>query len=435
MNNTNEFNVTSKKVFTEKKDFPLSTIKDMFDEGDIIPQPDYQRDYVYDEKNASRLVESVLMGIPIPTIYLCEELDGTYSIIDGQQRMTSFVKFLKNEFTLKGLEELTEFNGKKFRDLDKTVQRNLKSVTLNTIVLKKESQDLKYEIFARLNQGAVKLKAQELRNCIYRGSFNSLLEKIAADNKYLKELFIEDNKRKNYQEYILRFFALRNFNDYSSSIGKTMNNFMSKHQNDDEKQIEESKKLFNGTIDIIKQVLGNTAFSAYDRQNHCFMNKFSGSVYDSIAIACSMFSSNDLMRHADKIREKITEIKENDQKYSDYTYAATGSKERVIGRIMIIYNAIQEIIGKSSNSDTDRVFSYQDKKALWHDNYVCSYCGQTILEIDDAEVDHILPYSLGGETVIENAQLLHRHCNRTKYNNTEIETVNFEDEENWIYLK
>ena len=344
--------------------------------------------------------------------------------------MTSFVKFLKNEFALKGLEELTGFNGKKYRDLDKVVQRTLKSVTLNTIVLKKESQDLKYEIFARLNQGAVKLKAQELRNCIYRGSFNSLLEKMATDNKYLKELFIEDNKRKNYQEYILRFFALRNFNDYSSSIGKTMNNFMSKHQNDDEKQIEESKKLFNGTIDIIKQVLGKSAFSAYDRQNHCFMNKFSGSVYDSIAIACSMFSSNDLMRHSDKIRKRIEEIKENDQKYSDYTYAATGSKERVIGRIMIIYNAIKEITGKNSNSDVDRVFSNQDKKALWHDNYVCSYCGQTILDIDDAEVDHILPYSLGGETVIGNAQLLHRHCNREKYNNAEIETVNFEDEEN-----
>lgn len=430
MGNTNEIKDISKKVFTEKKDFPLSTIKDMFDDGDIIPQPDYQRDYVYNEKDASRLIESVLMGIPIPTIYLCEELDGTYSIIDGQQRMTSFVKFLKNEFPLKGLEELTEFNGKKFRDLNKVFQRNLKSATLNTIVLKKESQELKYEIFARLNRGAVKLKAQELRNCIYRGTFNNLLEKIAADNKYLKELFIEENKRKNYQEYILRFFALRNFNEYSSSIGKTMNNFMAKHQNDDDKQIEDSKKLFNGTIDIIKQVLGNTAFSAYDRQNHCFMNKFSGSVYDSIAIACSMYAPNDLMRHADEIRNKIVKIKESDLKYSDYTYAATGSKERVIGRIMLIYNAIGEILGKNSNTGTARTFTEQDKQRLWHDDYICSYCGQKILDLSDAEMDHILPFSQGGETIIQNAQLLHRHCNREKYNHIETDSVNFEDDDN-----
>lgn len=110
----------SKRVFVEKKDFPLSTIRDMFDCGDIIPQPDFQRDFVYDEAKSSKLVESALMGIPIPTIYLCEETDGTYTVIDGQQRMTSFVKFLKNEFKLKKLEELSELNGLYFKDLDKT---------------------------------------------------------------------------------------------------------------------------------------------------------------------------------------------------------------------------------------------------------------------------------------------------------------------------
>lgn len=243
-------------------------------------------------------------------------------------------------------------------------------------------------------------------------------------------MFIEENKRKNYQEYILRFFALRNFNEYGSSIGKTMNNFMARHQNDNDEFIEKSKKLFNGTIDIIKQVLGDTAFSAYDRQHRCFMNKFSGSVYDSISIACSMFPSNVLMRYADKIREKIEQIKMGDAKYSDYTYAATGSKERVIGRIMIIYDAINSIVGMSSGSWFVRTFSDQDKQNLWHDNYICSYCGQKILSIDDAEADHILPFSQGGETEIRNAQLLHRYCNREKYNNIEIESVNFEDEEN-----
>jgi uncharacterized protein with ParB-like and HNH nuclease domain len=72
----------TKRVFTEKKDFIFSTIKDLFDEHEIIPQPDYQRNYVMDDKQASRLIESILMGIPIPTVYLCEENDNTYSIID-----------------------------------------------------------------------------------------------------------------------------------------------------------------------------------------------------------------------------------------------------------------------------------------------------------------------------------------------------------------
>ena len=415
----------TKRVFTDKKDFPLSLIKDMFDDGDIIPQPDYQRDYVMDVKTASKLIESVLMNIPIPTVYLCEEMDGTFSIIDGQQRMTSFVKYLKNEFPLKGLEELSELNGKTFAELDKSLQRTLKACTLNSIILTKESQELKYEIFARLNQGAIRLKPQELRNCIYRGSLNNLIESIAEENKYLKELFLEENKRKNYQEYILRFFALRNFNDYSSSMTKTMNNFMIKHQNADEDELKELKSLFNGTIDIIKQVFGSTAFCAYDRQKNQFMNKFSGSVYDSIIIACSMFNSHDLMVNADKIRGQVNEIKKNNPTYQDFTYAATGSKNRVIGRIMMIYNLIAEIVGKPSDGDVSRLFSNDVKEELWHDDYVCSYCGQKILSKDDAEVDHILAFKNGGVTEISNAQLLHRHCNRKKNaNNFEESTVN-----------
>ncbi len=417
---------SAKKVFTEKKDFPLTTIKEMFDDGDIISQPDYQRDFVYDDIKASKLVESALMGIPIPTIYLCEEHDGTFSVIDGQQRITSFVKFLRNEFKLKRLEELSNLNGKYFRDLDKTTQRILKSTSLSTIILTKESEELKYEIFARLNQGAIALTPQELRNCIYRGAFNDFLEDIAKNNKYLSSLFIMENKRKKYQEIILRFFALKDFNNYSSSIGKTMNRYMVEHRYDNEKSIDNARKLFNGTIDMIKQILGTSAFCAYDRQNNCFMNKFSGSVYDSIMIAFSMFDNHDLMMHADEIRNKINDIKANDLQYQDYTYAATGSKDRVIGRIMIMYNALAKIIGKYGQSPKIRLFTKIDKEKLWHDHYICSYCNQEILSIDDAEVDHVIPYSKGGSTIIENAQLLHRHCNREKNNITDDDAY-FED--------
>ena len=302
----------------------------------------------------------------------------------------------------------------------------MKSSTLNSIILTKESQELKYEIFARLNQGSIRLKPQELRNCIYRGSLNNLLESIASNNKILKDLFIDENRRKNYQEYILRFFALRNFQAYSSSMNKTMNNFMATYQNADEDKIKELKDSFNRTIDIIKQVFGNDAFCAYDRQKGKYMNKFSGSIYDSITVACSMFNTHDLMAHADDIRDCIQDMKKNNTEYQEYTYAATGSKNRVVGRIMMVYHAISKIIGKHSDADTNRVFSNEVKKELWHDGYVCSFCGQRILNIDDAEVDHIKPFSQGGETIVENAQLLHRHCNRVK-NDSDFESVNINE--------
>ena len=415
----------NKKVFTDTKDYPLSIIKEMFDDGDIIPQPDYQRDYIMDEKKASKLIESVFLQIPIPTVYLCEENDGTLSIIDGQQRLTSFVKFLKNEFELKNIEEYKEFNFKYFADLDKSFQRTIKNTSIHSIVIKKESQELKYEIFSRLNQGSTSLKPQELRNCIYRGSFNNMLEEIASNNKTLEFLVGTENKRKNYQENILRYFALKNFQEYSSSISRTLNLFMEKHQNDSKGEIEKYKKDFNSKIDIIKQVLGADAFFGYDRAKGKMMNKFSGSTYDSIIIGFSMFNNHDIMANADTIRNRIKEMKMKDSEYQDYTYAATGSKVRVIGRIMKIYDLLAEIIGKKGDYGVERIFSKETKEELWHNGYICLYCGNEILSIDDAEVDHIEAFISGGETVIENAQLLHRHCNREKHDND----VEFENEE------
>lgn len=415
------------KVFTEQKDFTLSQLREMVAEGDLITNPDYQRDYVYNDKQASKLIESILIGIPIPTIYLSEEDEGIYSVIDGQQRITSFVNFLDNKFKLSGLKELIDLNGKYFKNLEKEIQRKLKSSTLKAICILKESNHLKYEIFARLNQGSVSLKPQELRNCIYRGRFNSMLEEIADYNNQLPLLFHDSNKRKTYQERILRFFALRNFTEYGSSMLQTMNKYMEIHQNDSPEEINKQKTLFNGTIDIVKQVLGDNAFDAYDREKGIMSNKFSGSVYDSIVIPFSFFSKHELMIHADEIRVSIDELKISNEEYQECTYAATGSKRRVTGRIMIVYNLLKKITGSMGNDEGDRVFSASIKKELWKSGYICSYCGNEILNIDDAEVDHIVPYSQGGMTEISNAQLLHRHCNRAKSDSIESDWEEDED--------
>lgn len=415
-----------KIVYTTKKDFPLSTIREMFDDGDIVTNPDYQRDFVYTPKQSSKLIESMLIGIPIPTVYLCQENDETWSVIDGQQRITSFVFYLENKFPLSGLTELEELNGLYFKDMDKPLQKKLKSSSLNAICILKESQELKYEIFARLNQGAISLKAQELRNCIYRGSYNNMLEDLAK-NKYLPILFHDENKRKQYQERILRFFALRNFTNYKSSIIKTMNDYMSAHQNVDDTEIAECKTLFNKTIDIIKQILGDTAFFAVNRENGEVIGKFSGSVYDSIIIPFSFFNNHDLMAHADEIRKAIEDLKLNNEEYRENTYVATGSRKRVLGRILTVYNLLIKITGSYGNDDSTRIFSDNIKKELFHSGYICSWCNNKILSIDDAEIDHTTPFSQGGKTIIENAQLLHRHCNREKSDAMDNEI--FEDEE------
>lgn len=421
-------NIEDKHVFTEKKDFTLSILKEMVDEGDIIPNPEYQRDYVYTDKQASKLVESVLMGIPIPTIYLCVEEDNTYSVIDGQQRITSLVRYLKNDFALNGLQELNELNGKCYKDLSKDIQKKLKSSSLSTITLLKQSTDLKYEIFARLNQGAVKLNPQELRNCIYRGTFNKMLDDIAATNPHLHNLFHDDNNRKSYQERILRFFALRNYQDYQSSMLKTMNSYMELHRNDEEDEIKAAKDRFNNTIDIITQVLGNKAFMAFDRNKNTILEKFSGSVYDSIIIPFSFFDKHSLIVNADKIREAVMNVKMTDESYREDTYAATGSKVRVIRRIQTVYNLILSITGNNSTDSDRRLFSEDERKMLYESSdKKCAICGNLILNIDDCEIDHIIPFAKGGKTELSNAQIVHRICNREKSDST---NDTWEDEEN-----
>ena len=413
--------IDANKVYTRSEDNSISQLRELYDDGILVTSPEYQREFREDWQKASRLIESVLLNIPIPTVYLCEEEDGTISVIDGQQRITSFVKYLKNEFPLSGLDVFPELKGKYFRDLDQATQRKIKLTSIHATTLLKESQTLKYEIFKRLNLGSTKLSNQELRNCIYRGSFNAMLEDIAKNNKLIKPMFVnEDLKTKAPQEHILRFFALRNYNEYKSSLTKTMNSYMQLHQNDAESEIIKAKKLFTGTLDIVKQVLGDSAFKTYSYEKKIYLEKFSKTAYDSIMIAFSYFHQNSIMRHSDEIRNKIKAIRENDEEYAKYIEKSTNTQASVRGRIFKIFEAINSCMS-DTDFDVTRTFSSNIRKQLYHENYVCSYCGNIILSIDDAEIDHTIPFSLGGETDISNAQLLHRHCNREKSNNVDMD--------------
>lgn len=134
-----------------------------------------------------------------------------------------------------------------------------------------------------------------------------------------------------------------------------MNSFMVIHQNDDENRIDEFMSLFNSTIDIIKQILGADAFFAVERETNEYIKKFSGSVYDSVIIPFSFFEAHELMAHANKIRTAIHSLKCDNEQYREDTYAATGSKKRVIGRIMTVYNLLANITGSYTGGE-ERTF-------------------------------------------------------------------------------
>lgn len=411
------------KVFTDRKDFTIFQLFNMYVEGNIKLQPDYQRSYVYDTKKASALVESILMDIPIPVVYLSEEEDYTYEVIDGQQRMQSFIRYYNNKFKLKldNGSVFEEINGKKFNELDKAIQNKYKNSTLNAIIILKESNSLKYDIFERLNQGAAQLKPQEIRNCVYRGSFNTMLKEIVTDNeKELSELFKSENKRMDYEEQILKFFTMLSYRYIKTTFCKAMNNYMSIHNNDNENEIKKQKKKFLETFRLVKQVLGKEAFNSYNHTGGRVVRSFNSSIYDSIMVSFASFRRQDIINNADEIKKAIEDIKYNNTEYDNCIHTGTNSGIKTSTRIEIIYNAVKDIVEKNSTNLTDpRCFTEKQRKELYYDGCKCGICGQTILSIDDCEVDHVIPYSMGGKTVLENAQLVHSYCNKLKGNKLE----------------
>lgn len=181
----------------------------------VVLQPDFQRQYVWDPTKASKLIESAILLIPLPRIYLSEEKDGKEYVIDGQQRLTSFFSFIDgvfphgSPFKLRGLTVCADLNGKKFSDLSEELQDKVRYYKVRAVTfLRNSSENLKFEIFERLNTGSVQLNDQELRNCLYRGRFNLALKEMAADTDFMHICGLKaPDKRMRDIELVLRFCA------------------------------------------------------------------------------------------------------------------------------------------------------------------------------------------------------------------------------------
>ena len=210
-----EVPLAERKIHTDKGDPEIESLYGKSKRGKLVIQPDFQRHFVWDKGKSSRLIESSLLDIPLPVVYLAEEKNGKEYVIDGQQRLTAFFSFIDgnfpdgSEFKLTGLKVFTELNRKPFIGLSEEQQDKIRYCKIRTITFKKDSEaDLKFEIFERLNTGSVSLNDQELRNCIYRGPYNELLKKLSENNdfKYLCNLTKPD-KRMRDVELVLRFAA------------------------------------------------------------------------------------------------------------------------------------------------------------------------------------------------------------------------------------
>ena len=204
-----QVDASRRRIYTQSSDPTVQGLYDDFKTGYLILQPDLQRYFVWDRAKSSRLIESVLLNVPLPVVYLAQESDGRASVIDGQQRLTAFFQYIDGDFALHGLHVLKEIDGLRFQDLDRSQQRTIQQCSIRTITVLKESDpESRFEIFERLNTGSVALNDQELRNCVYRGPYNDLIKDLARDPDYMYLLGIkEPERRKRDVELVLRFSA------------------------------------------------------------------------------------------------------------------------------------------------------------------------------------------------------------------------------------
>jgi hypothetical protein len=423
-----------KKILWQAKDFSIREFDIMFKEGSLNLRPDYQRNFVMDIKLSSKLVESILMDVPIPVIYLAEEDDEIYSVIDGQQRLTTFISFLNGKFPddknfeLVNLKVLTNLNKLKFCDLNKSSQSKIKTTTLHTIIIKKESsEDIKFEIFERLNTGSIKLNEDEIRNTIYRGEYIRLLAELENNETFSKMVNRENFKRRmQYRGMILRFFALseKTYLNYKPSMKQFCNKELRDNKNLADEKKKEYREKFKKVVDITYTVFGEKAFRRFnpgdenDANGKWNISSLNMALFDIELCGFVNYEKYQIVPKADAIREALIQLMSENEKFIDSIEIATNDRQKVKKRFMIWFETLERIVGNPSNEI--RIFPFSVKKKLFNEDQTCKLCEQQITDIDDAEVDHIIPYSEGGKTIIENAQLTHRYCNRKKNNKMQV---------------
>ena len=255
-------------------DYDVEGLVKRLKRGDIFIPP-FQRDYVWNQAEASRLVESLLLGLPVPGVFLAKENDSNkLSVIDGQQRLKSLLFFYEGFFNPKegdarkkvfGLKNVQKkFEGKTYEELEEEDRINLDDSIIHATIIKQETptddNTSIYHVFERLNTGGRKLTPQEIRAAIYIGKLNELISEL-NDYPAWRELFGKKNNRLKDQELILRFFAMYNSLDrYSKPLKEFLNKFNGRYRNPTDDELERLGSIFKKTTDVILQNIGKTAF-------------------------------------------------------------------------------------------------------------------------------------------------------------------------------
>lgn len=269
------------EVRTEALDLSFGEIVNLHRDNELVIQPEYQRLFRWTTEQRSRLVESILLELPIPPIFLIENHDGVLELIDGLQRTSSVIQFIESSqislepLELSGCDLVKELNNKKFIDLPMTLKMRIKRSAVRAIVIKRQSQPfLKYEMFKRLNTGGALLSPQEIRNCSSRMvgdtgvKFYSFLQSCSSKDFFKRTIRLlpdEDCEKRQDEELVLRFFALINGRElFKGSVRDWLDEYMEKVLKGElHFDYANNEMEFDALFTVIDRCFPNGAFSRY----------------------------------------------------------------------------------------------------------------------------------------------------------------------------
>ena len=323
----------------------------MYDEKDLL-KPELQRKYIWDKSEASRFIESLLMGLPVPSIFLSERpSDNRKLIIDGYQRIMTVYDYVKGIFSkdnkifkLSNSEKINEkWRGKAFKELNPRDQRKIKTSTIHAINFRQihpeEDDTSLYQIFERINTSGRTLMPQEIRNCVYQGNCNDFLFEM-NDFEIWRKLFgqIKPDSRMRDMEFILRFFALKSNEIKESektqiSLKQFLNVFMGSDESKDPKVLEDRKQEFKNTMIYIHNNLGIDAFhNISPKDRRVYANRFHPTIFDAISISTSYALQKVPNIEINNIKERKFRLL-GDEEFVEFTTNRTTNIKHINGRI------------------------------------------------------------------------------------------------------
>jgi hypothetical protein len=336
------FKKAQDSLVLQSSDLSLETLAEMVSKKAIDIEPKYQRRERWSAEKQSALIESFILNVPIPPVYLAEDDYGNYSVIDGKQRLTAIYLFMRKKMRLKSLENFSEIEDATIQDLPTAIINalNIRPYVRVVTLLKQSDPNIKYEVFTRLNTGGEPLIPQEIRNVAYRGPLNDLVYKLAEHDFLKKQLKIKDTSAKPYREmmdaeYVLRFFTLtEQWENFSGKMRISMDLFMRDHQHASKEFVNNLHNKFITSIECCEAIWGEKAFKRYAKDS--WRNLVLAGMYDSQMVGVSELSSSQRVRainNKNNIVKKTIEELDKNNKFESSVRQFTSNPERVEYRI------------------------------------------------------------------------------------------------------